>query len=169
MIVLLILVAVLIYVIGLLANKMSSTNIFTVFAILCVLPWAKQVVALVVFFPFHSVEKERYEAMKKAVEQMNQEEHVFYTDLVITSTEKIMNLDFLLIGAGCVIVRIGKKGQNVGYIADYLKKGAGSQGDYVVVMTEEDEDFEKALRELDPTGKNEDFKKVDEYICSLMV
>ena len=58
MVVAIIVIAAAIFGIGLLLNKMSRANIFTVLAILCVLPWAKQLVALIVLFPYHSVSRE---------------------------------------------------------------------------------------------------------------
>ena len=41
-----------VFVVGLLLNKMSNRNIFTVIAILFVLPGAKNLVALIVTFPY---------------------------------------------------------------------------------------------------------------------
>ena len=68
MVVAIIVIAAAIFGIGLLLNKMSRANIFTVLAILCVLPWAKQLVALIVLFPYHSVSRERYDKARKCLE-----------------------------------------------------------------------------------------------------
>ncbi len=67
-------------------------NIFTVVAVLLVLPAAKRVVALVVLLPKKSIDKDRYQAMRDITEP-----GILYTDYVFTSTEKIMHLDFMLI------------------------------------------------------------------------
>lgn len=170
MILLILLIAVAIFVAGLLLNKMSKANIFTVLAILCVLPWAKQVVALVVLFPFHSVEKERYERVRKLVEGQAVEGVRFYTDLVITSSEKIMNLDFAVVGAGQVLVLVGKTGQDAGYIRDYLTKGVHNWGDFRVKVLDREKLFVKELENLqERTVDAEEAENVDSYIRSLMV
>lgn len=70
MVIAIIVIALAIFGVGLLLNKMSRANIFTVLAILCVLPWAKQLVALIVLFPYHSVSRERYEKARSAFRQM---------------------------------------------------------------------------------------------------
>lgn len=70
-------------------------NIFTVMAVLLVLPAAKHLVALIAMFRKKGVTKERYDKVKTAAGQA-----VLYTDYVFTSTEKIMHLDFLLVKNG---------------------------------------------------------------------
>lgn len=88
MVIAIIVIALAIFGVGLLLNKMSRANIFTVLAILCVLPWAKQLVALIVLFPYHSVSRERYEKAKECVQANGLPDVKLYTDLVITSPEK---------------------------------------------------------------------------------
>ena len=70
---------------------MSNRNIFTVVAVLFALPGAKFLVAFIVAFPYHTVGKNSMTKSKP---------HHFggmelYTDLVITSSEKVMSLDFV--------------------------------------------------------------------------
>ena len=59
-------------------------NIFTVMAVLLVLPAAKHLVALIAMFRKKGVTKERYDKVKTAAGQA-----VLYTDYVFTSTEKM--------------------------------------------------------------------------------
>ena len=80
-----------IYVLGLVLNHMSRQNLFTVIAVLGVLPIVKQIVGFVVVFPYHSVTEEQYQKVQKALPERME----LMTDLVITSSEKIMHLDFL--------------------------------------------------------------------------
>lgn len=172
------LIAVIIFVAGLLLNKMSKANIFTILAVLCVLPWAKQIVALVVLFPYHSVSRERYEKVKTAVkgridgdtDSDDPEPVRLYTDLVITSSEKIMNLDFVVVGYGQVIALVGKKGQDVAYIRQYLSKGVAQWGDYKVKIVESEKLFLKDVEGLQPNQTNpEERENVNSYLRSLIV
>lgn len=162
-------VAVAIFVLGLLLNKMSKANVFTVLAILCVLPWAKQIVALVVFFPYRSVSGERYEKVALLVKEPVK----LYTDLVITSSEKVMNLDFAVVGNSQVIALVGKKGQDVAYIRKYLSEGVANWGDYKVKILESEKLFLKEVEEL--AGKEtegmdgEEAENVNSYLLSLIV
>ena len=56
-----------IYVLGLVLNHMSRQNLFTVIAVLGVLPIVKQIVGFVVVFPYHSVTEEQYQKVQKAL------------------------------------------------------------------------------------------------------
>lgn len=93
----------------------TRANIFTVLAVLMVLPGAKRIVALFVMIPRKSVEKERYEIVKAATG-----EGTLYTDYVFTSTEKIMHLDFLLVKNGNVLGVVASSKQDVTYMKKYL-------------------------------------------------
>ncbi len=166
MAVLIVLIALAIFGIGLLVNKMDKANVFTVIAVCAVLPWAKQVVALVVLFPYHSVSLERYEKVKAAVP----ENVKLYTDLVITSTDKIMNLDFAVVGQGKVIGLIGKQGQDVKYIRKYLSEGVSNCSDFRVMLVETEKAFMKEITNLSEKEiLPEEEEKVNAYLCSLIV
>lgn len=155
-----------IFIVGLLLNKMSRANVFTIFAFLCVLPWAKQIVALVVLFPYHSVTRERFDK----VDALVREPIKLYTDLVITSSEKVMNLDFAVVGYGQVIGLVGKKGQDVAYIRKYLSEGVAECGDYKVKVLESEKLFLGEVAGLDVKETDEDeTERVISYLCSLIV
>lgn len=130
---------------GFLITK-TRANIFTVLAILMVLPAAKRVIALVVMLPRHSVERERYDRMKSALPS-NQ---VLLTDYVFTSTDKVMCLDFVIIGGQTVTgvcpgghapdTAAGKRERE--YMAYYLVKVVqGVAPEYRVQLVETDEQF----------------------------
>lgn len=167
--VLILLVAVAIFLTGYFLNHQSRANIFTVLAILCVLPWAKQVVALVVLFPYRSVSRERYDKVSALV----QEPVKLYTDLVITSPERIMNLDFAVVGNGQVVALVGKKGQDVAYIRNYLTQGVANWGDYKVKVLESEKLFLQEVRQLsdgeDREENEEEAQRVNSYLYSLIV
>ena len=83
-----------IYVLGLVLNHMSRQNLFTVIAVLGVLPIVKQIVGFVVVFPYHSVTEEQYQKVQKALPERME----LMTDLVITSSEKSICPRALLTG-----------------------------------------------------------------------
>lgn len=167
--VLILLTAVVIFVTGYFLNNRSRANIFTVLAVLCVLPWAKQVVALVVLFPYRSVSKERYDKVSALV----QEPIKLYTDLVITSPERVMNLDFAVVGKGQVIALVGKKGQEVDYIRNYLTQGVANWGSHKVKVLENEKLFLQEVRQLsgrqEGEKNEEETQRVNSYLYSLIV
>ena len=166
MAVLIVLIALVIFGIGLLLNKMDKANVFTVVAVCCVLPWAKQIVALVVLFPYHSVSQERYEKVEKAVP----ENVTLYTDLVITSTEKVMNLDFAVVGYGRVIGLLGKEGQDMKYIRQYLSQGVSNCSDYKVKLVNSEKAFLTEIANLSEKEiLPEEEERVNAYLRSLIV
>lgn len=134
-----VLLGVIIFISGLFINKFDKANICTVLAVLMVLPAAKFLVLLIVVFPFHSVSRERYESVKTKVNDTL----ILMTDMVITSPEKVMNLDFVLLTDNQVIALIGKKNQDSSYVEKYLKQSLKENGfiDYTVKVCEEEKQF----------------------------
>ena len=54
---------------------MSNRNLFTIIAVLAVLPAAKQLVAFIVLFPFKTTQKERYQ---KAKDMIGEEDEIIF-------------------------------------------------------------------------------------------
>lgn len=94
----------------------TRANVFTVLAVLMVLPAAKRVISLVVFMPRKSVERERYERIKEKAG-----DGILVSEYVFTSTEKIVHLDFLLIRNRHVLGVTAPSIQDRDYMFQYLK------------------------------------------------
>lgn len=109
-----VLIGVAIFVCGYLLTH-TRANIFTVIAVLMVLPAAKRIVTLIVMFPRKSVERERYDRMAQVAG-----EDILFTDYVFTSSEKIVHLDFLLIRNGNVLGVTAPSRQDTEYMKKYL-------------------------------------------------
>lgn len=109
-------IVLILFVVSIVLKSYPKIYYLTVLTMLMVLPAAKMLVGYVILIPFHSVSKSKYD---EVVSRVN-EEATLYTDLVITSKEKIMNLDFLVITDQNVIGFIGRKKDNVTYIENYL-------------------------------------------------
>lgn len=167
--------AAIIFTIGLFLNKFSKANIFTVVAVLLVLPWAKVLTSYIVMFPYHTPSKEQYEKLK----QLETEGLHIYSDLVITSEEKVMNLDFLVIGNQKVYGVLGKENQDLTYINQYLKKGITNQTNGMdVKMVKEFKQFlplvkgvSEACKKNRETEKEKaaEEEKAEAYMISLIV
>lgn len=159
------LIGITVFIVGLFLNKMSNRNIFTVIAVLFALPAAKFLVGFIVVFPYHSVSRERYEKVKEhIVEGME-----LYTDLVITSAEKVMNLDFAAVGNKQVICLVGKKGQDIVYIRKYLSDGVNNWGSgYKVKVVDSEKIFINELDGVKTIEKDEKEQEEEENVKSFL-
>lgn len=160
-------IAIGIYILGLVLNKNSNSNIFTILAVLFILPSTKMLISYIILLPFHSVSKSDYEEVKKAVPDGVQ----MFTDVVFSSTEKVMMLDFLLIDHHFIICYSPKHDKLQG-MEQYLRDGiAKREFHYQVEAFDDKKRFTKRIAKLHLTEeeKDKDYKEVMEYICSLMV
>ena len=133
----------------------TRANIFTVMAVLMVLPGAKRGVALFVMLPRRSVERERYEKVKNVIG-----DGTLYCDYVFTSTEKIMHLDFLLIKNGNVLGVIAPSRQDVDYVKKYLPESVNKiSSHYHVKLFDNDEEFLGQVKRLAQTEPDEEQEK----------
>lgn len=113
-----ILAAGIIFIIGLLCNKMSPQNIFSVLAALFILPGAHFLTQLLLLIPYRSPDKEKYEQLQTLMTG----EMVLFSDLVLTSPEHVMNLDFAVLNKDRLIVLTGGRKQDTAYLKEYLTK-----------------------------------------------
>lgn len=103
-------VGVAVFLLGLLLNKGELTNIFTVVAILFVIPAARYLTVWIVLFPYHTASREEYEEVRKLAEGHG----LLLTDLVFTSAERPMSLDYMVLAGGqayCYLRPETKEGQ----------------------------------------------------------
>lgn len=140
------LVIISIFIAGYLLNDNSKNNVFTILAILLVLPGAKILISYIVVAPYRSMEDEKYEQVCKVLSQGV----TILSDLVITSPDKVMNLDCAIIDDRHVIALQGREGQDTSYIQTYLSRTIKNQGYNceVKVLT----DFNKFLLRVKTLG-----------------
>lgn len=152
LVLLMLVIAVIMFFVGLFLNKFNKANLCTILSILMVLPATKFFVIFVVLFPFKTVPEERVNIIKNKVYKNT----IVMTDMVITSPEKVMNLDFVLITDNQVLCVLGKKKQDASYIEKYLKNSLEDNkiDGYTVKVFEEDKQFEKCVpeKEFDSTN-----------------
>lgn len=160
-------IALAIFILGLFLNKMSYQNIFTIVAILFVLPWARVLVEYIVFWPYQTPSKEQYDKVAAVIDQ----EAVLASDMVITSTEKSMGLDFLVMGNGYVVGIVMNQKQNVDEIQNYLRKGVNNWSDkYRVKVYGKFDDFLKDVKEAkEKEISDKERENVEKFIYSLVI
>ena len=158
-------VAIGIFLTGYLWTK-TRANVFTVLAVLMVLPAAKRVVALVVMVPRKSVEKERYERVKEAAGACT-----ILADYVFTSTDKIMHLDLVIIKNGNVLGLVAPSKQDVEYMKKYLADSVRkSDASFHVKVVDSEEKLLKELGRLTQIQVSpEKEEKVVTYLRTLAV
>lgn len=160
-------VAVAVFVAGLFVNDMSYQNIFTIIAILFVLPWARVLVEFIVFFPYKSPSQEDYSRVK----QVASKEATVASDVVITSSEKSMGLNFLVMGNGYVFGLIMNEKQKEDKIQEYLKNGIHNWSNQYQVKIHKN--MESFLKDVENAREKEipekERENVEKYVFSLFV
>jgi hypothetical protein len=161
------LVGILIFLIGYYLNKKSNANIFTILAVLMVLPGAKMLTGVIVLAPFHDADEKE----ERAIREIMPEDSLLLSSVVFTSPEKVMNLDFLWIGDGHVYGCLGKEKQDLNYMQAYLSKGVHNYADHVQVkIVKNTEELKRLVKTAKAKECGEDERKaVKEYILSLIV
>ena len=144
----------------------TRANIFTVFAVLLVLPAAKRVVNLVVMLPKKGVSAERYARMEKEAG-----EAVILTDYVFSSTEKIMHLDFVVLKNCNVIAVVAGSEQDVEYMKKYFTDCVHRfASDFHVRFFEKDDEAIKQFSRLSQAeAEPETEEKLVEHLRSMAV
>ncbi|MDO5292467.1 MAG: hypothetical protein Q4F05_06925 [bacterium] len=177
-----------IFVFGLLVNKFDHANIFTILAILMVLPAAKAMVAVIVFARFKTVSSDRYQAVFEATTANLSDYHslkevmastsvidskvTLLTDVVFTSVDKVMNLDFALLTEHGFYGLVGKSNQDVSYMTNYLKDTLKEHHNSCEVkLTEKEDKFLSYARAIGANGVDDDAynEKVVKTIETLIV
>lgn len=162
-------IALTIFVAGYLLNKNSRNNVWTVVAVLMVLPSTKMLVSYIVLAPYHSVKKELYDKVLLAVGQTD----LFYTDYVITSTEKSMGLSFIVVKGKEIIGLCMREKDNEKYISEYIEKLVKLHSlNCHVYITKEESKFMKAVtREglLEDNLNDNDLEELKATLKSVMV
>ena len=99
------------------------------------------------------------------------EEMKLYSDLVITSPEKIMHLDLAAVGNGHVICLLGQGKQELNYVRKYLTEGVHNWGrNYKVKVVDSEKTFLGELSKVQPVEVDRDEEdKVNSYLLSLIV
>lgn len=152
------LIGIIIFIVGYLLNDYSRNNVFTIIAVLLALPGSKMLVGYIIVAPYRSMDEKKYEQVCNVIPQSA----TMISDLVITSPDKVMNLDLVVVDNYHVIALEGKEGQDISYIQTYLMRTIKNQGysPEVKVLT----DFSKFLLLVKTLGNsiNQELAQIEE-------
>lgn len=134
-------------------------NTFTVIGIVTVIPAAKFIVGYIVLIPYKVPQIDLYEILKS-------DSYILLSNLVITSEEKIVNVDFAAIKNKRAYCYISNKRTDINYASKYLKKILNSEFDGVAVKVFTDFDkFDNAANSLKNLESDITDKRISELMC----
>lgn len=110
--------AVVIFIFGLLLNKMQPRNIFSVLALLFVLPVGRSLATYFILLPYKELKPD---CLSKAEEVIKNRGILLYSP-VFTSAENVMHLDLIAVFKGRILGYKEKMGKSVRNEYDYKKK-----------------------------------------------
>lgn len=138
-----VLIGLVIFVVGLLLNKMEARNVFTIAAICMVLPAAKSFVSVIILFPYKPMELETKERLASYAKE---NDTVLY-DVVFTSSEKVMHLDCIYVTGHQIIGYSSRKKDHIPVIQDYFKKECKLRGiSYTVYIATEEKQIKDRMK-----------------------
>lgn len=140
---LMVLTGIVIFVVGLLLNKMEATNLFTVVAVCMVMPAAKYFVSYVVLFPYQPMTEET----KKRLAAYAEKKDTILYDVVFTSSEKVMHLDCIYVTNHQIIGYTSRAKDNLQIMQEYLKKELKSRClSYTVYLASEEKQIRDRMK-----------------------
>ena len=153
-----VLAAVIIFIAGLLLNKMQPRNIFSVLALLFVLPVGRSLATYFILLPYKEIKGDH---LFRAEENIKDKGILLYSP-VFTSAENVMHLDLIAVFKGRILGYKEKIGKSVRNEYDYKKKTDAAKayidkhlknqgrGDNIVIFDDLDK-FIKAFPENKPS------------------
>ena len=153
-----VLAAVIIFIAGLLLNKMQPRNIFSVLALLFVLPVGRSLATYFILLPYKEI---KGNLLFRAEENIKDKGILLYSP-VFTSAENVMHLDLIAVFKGRILGYKEKMGKSVRNEYDYKKKTDAAKayidkhlknqgrGDNIVIFDDLDK-FIKAFPENRPS------------------
>ena len=160
-------IGVAIFILGLCLNKFEKSNIFTVVAVLFVLPMARYLTTAIVLLPYQTPKKELYEQVKAALPQGS----LLFSDYVFTSGERAMGMSFFVLTGneliGLAMSEKEKTEKMTEYLGTELKR---RQIPGKVVVYKETEKFFTALKRIEKATRTEkEMQELVEFLRSLAV
>ncbi len=160
-------IGVAIFVLGLCLNHFDKKNIFTVVAVLFVLPMARYLTAVIVLLPYKTPAETLYQKVKAAVPHGS----ILFSDYVFTSGERAMGMSFFVLTGNELIGLAASEKEKTEKITEYL--GAELKRRVIpgkVTVYKEEERFFTALKKIDAaTRTEEEMQELVDFLRSLAV
>lgn len=160
-------IGIVIFIVGLLLNKMEASNIFTVAAVLFVLPAAKSLVAIIVLAPYQETKKEDWERLAAYAKEGD----TLLSDAVFTSSERIMHLNQIYVTDHQIIGISLRKRDNIKAASEYLEKELSIRElSYVVFLTQEENALKKrmSLRRQESSGTGQGDSREKQEVLEML-
>lgn len=160
-------IGVAIFVLGLCLNKFEKTNIFTVVAVLFVLPMARYLTTVIVLLKYKTPDKALYEQVKAVAPEGS----VVFSDYVFTSGERAMGMSFFVLTGneliGLAMSDKEKTDKMTEYLGTELKR---RQIPGKVTVHKEQDKFFSALKRIEKVTRTEaEMQELIEFLRSLAV
>ena len=160
-------IGVAIFVLGLCLNKFEKSNIFTVVAVLFVLPMARYLTTVIVLLPYKTPDKNLYEQVKSTMPEGS----VLLSDYVFTSGERAMGMSFFVLTGneliGLAMSEKEKTEKMTTYLGAELKR---RQIPGKVTIHKEKERFLSGLKKITVATKTEEeMQELIDFLRSLAV
>ena len=160
-------IGVAIFILGLCLNKFEKTNVFTVVAVLFVLPMARYLTTVIVLLPYKTPEMSLYEKVKDALPQGS----ILFSDYVFTSGERAMGMSFFVLTGneliGLAMSEKEKTDKMTIFLTTELKRRAIPGK--VAVYTEKDKFFATLNKIEKATRTEKEMQELVEFLRSLAV
>ncbi|MCR5330252.1 MAG: hypothetical protein K6E62_03560 [Lachnospiraceae bacterium] len=149
-----------VFVTGLALNDWNKGNVFTIAAAVLIIPMARFLTQFILLLPFKSVSEE----IAAEVEQAATGGSIIYADNVIASTEKAMQLSFIVITSDKVFGYTGREKEDAAKCREYLSSTLRRRGyDFKVTVTDDKAKFLNMLKSSDSAAgirfENEEAKQ----------
>ena len=134
------------FILGLALNNWEKGNIFTIIAALFIIPMARFLTQFILLFPFKSVSEEELNEVTKTAKPGS----IIYADNVIASTEKAMQLSFIVITSNKLLCYTGREKEDASKVQGYLNDLMTRRGhDWRATVTGDKAKFLSLLRNSD--------------------
>lgn len=133
-----------IFVLGLALNNWEKGNVFTIVAAVLVIPAAKFLVSLIMFFPYKTVPKDQYDRVCEVI----REEDDLFADVVLTSYEHVLNMAYMAIVGDKIFILEGREKEKWDFTREYLTDTCRKKGfdlTVAVFKASEEKQFLKAV------------------------
>lgn len=156
-----------VFILGLCLNKFQYRNIFTIVAVLFVLPMARYLTTLIVLLPYYTPE----EALYRKVKDVMPEGSVLFSDYVFTSRERAMGMHFFVLTGNELVGLLASEKEKEDTILQYLSEGMKLRGipGKVKLYKEEGRFLEELKKIPEATRSEEEMEELIEYLRSLAI
>ncbi len=135
-----------IFILGLALNKWEKGNVFTIVAALFVIPMARFLTQFMLLFPFKSVNEEDLSEVEKNAKPGS----IIYADNVLASSEKAMQLSFIVITSNKLLCYTGRDKEDASKVQGYINDIMTRRGhDFRATVTGDRSKFISLLKNSD--------------------